>query len=122
MRLDDPGGRYGDGPDSYELDVVTDGDGPEDRWAVEAKHRRGALTRPMVERFLRAARAVEAARGERFLRLWVVASRGARPDAQQLIQEAGLLSSGLRQLDHLERLVGGTHDLHDFDRPGRASP
>jgi hypothetical protein len=47
----------------------------------------------------------------RFARLWIVAPRGVRPDAAQLVRESGLLASGLRQIERLERLVRGRHDL-----------
>lgn len=100
----DSEGRYGPGPDTYELDIVTMGDGPADVWAVEAKHRQGALTRRMVERFLENVRGVAANEGLTFAQRWIVAPRGIRPDAEALARREGLLVSGLRQLRHLERL------------------
>jgi hypothetical protein len=123
VRVDDPDGRYGsdtggaadreapDSPDSYELDVVSVGERPDDRWAVEAKHRRGAITAAMVERFVRSARAIERARGVRFARLWIVAPRGVRPDAAARIRDAGAFASGLRQLERLERSLAGPQDV-----------
>jgi hypothetical protein len=106
LRLDDAKGEYGEGPDSYELDLVLTGSSPVGEiWAIECKHRRGALTRPMIERFLRSARAVERARGIAFTRLWVVAPRGIRPDANTLAGQHGLLRSGRRQLEALGRLL-----------------
>lgn len=119
VRVDDPEGRYGDGPNSYEIDVTTTGDSRDDRWAIEVKHRQGALTRAMVERFQVSTRAVEAARGLRFARLWIVAPRGLRPDAQQRAREAGVLISGLRQLERLDRLLAASFDLVP---PGDAVP
>lgn len=59
----------------------------------------------MIERFLRSARAVERARGNSFARLWIVAPRGIRPDANALAEQHGLLRSGRRQLEALGRLV-----------------
>lgn len=104
LRVEDAQGRYGDGPNTYEADIVTTGGGPEDCWAIEAKHRRGAITRPMVERFLRSAQVVALAHRLRFAHLWIVAPRGIRPDAAELARERGVLASGLRQLERLERL------------------
>lgn len=43
-RVPDPEGQYGEGPDTYEVDIVTAGPGREDTWGVEAKHRRAAIT------------------------------------------------------------------------------
>ncbi|HLH74392.1 MAG TPA: hypothetical protein VKX96_13975 [Chloroflexota bacterium] len=59
-------------------------------WAIECKHRRGALTRPMVERFWQSARAIEQA-------------RGIRPDANQVATAEGILRSGRRHLEALAR-------------------
>lgn len=105
LRLDDAKGEHGEGPDSYELDLVLIGSSPDDMWAIECKHRRGALTRPMIERFLRSTHAVERANGIRFARLWIVAPRGIRPDANALADQHGILRSGRRQLEALGRLV-----------------
>lgn len=103
MRLDDPSGQFGAGPDSYELDLVVTGEAGGEIWAVECKHRRGALTRLMVERFLQSTRAIERARGIHFTRLWIVAPRGIRPDANELATAEGILRSGRRQLEALAR-------------------
>jgi hypothetical protein len=51
------------------VDIVTLGAGPEDCWAIETKHRRGAITGPMVERFLRGAQIVAEAHQLSFARL-----------------------------------------------------
>lgn len=110
LRVEDPRGQYGEGADTYEVDIVTMGDGPEGCWAIEAKHRRGAITRPMVERFLRSAEVVARAHSLRFTRLWIVAPRGIRPDAAGLARERGVLMSGLRQLERLERLAAASFD------------
>jgi hypothetical protein len=107
IREDDPSGQYGSGPDSHELDLVVTGEAGSEIWAVECKHRRGALTRPMVERFLQSARAIERARGVHFARLWIVAPRGIRPDANQVATEEGILRSGRRQLETLARSLNG---------------
>ncbi|MBI4492840.1 MAG: AAA family ATPase [Chloroflexi bacterium] len=112
MRLDDPHGTYGEAPDSYELNLVLAGGTSGERWAIECKHRRGALTRGMVERFLKSVRAIERARGVHFTHLWIVAPRGIRPDASALATEHGLLRSGRRQLEALGRLLD-----EPFDRP-----
>lgn len=72
--------------------MLIPGDGPEDCWAIEAKHRRGAITRPMVERVLRSAQVVARARGLTFARLWIVAP------------------CGIRQLERLERLGAESFD------------
>ncbi|MBI3979161.1 MAG: ATP-binding protein [Chloroflexi bacterium] len=103
VRVDDASGHYGEGPDSYEVDIVTTGDRPSDFWAIEAKHRQGAITRAMVERFLKNARAASVAHNLSFARLWIVAPRGIRPDAMELARGEGILTSGLRQLEQLER-------------------
>lgn len=105
LKKDDPRGLYGTGPGSYELEVVTEGGSAADCWGIEAKHRRGAVTRAQVERFLLNARILERAYGFEFARLWIVASKGVRSDAQPLIQAEGILSSGLRQIEQLERLA-----------------
>jgi hypothetical protein len=110
LRVEDPQGQHGHGPDSYEVDIVTLGAGPEDCWAIEAKHRRGAITGPMVERFLRSTQVVARAHQIAFARLWIVAPRGIRPDALALAREHGVLHSGRRQLERLERLVAGSFD------------
>jgi hypothetical protein len=107
IRLNDPRGDYGEGSDSYEIDLALVGEGGE-RWAIECKHRRGALTRGMVERFLRSARAVERAWDMRFARLWIVAPRGIRPDARALATHHRLLHSGRRQLEALGRALRET--------------
>jgi hypothetical protein len=112
MRLDDPSGQYGAGPDSYELDLVVTGEALGEIWAVECKHRRGALTRPMVERFLHSARAIERARGIHFGRLWIVAPRGIRPDANDLAKAEGILRSGRRQLETLASLNEPPNDVN----------
>ena len=113
MRLDDPSGQYGEGPDSYELDLVVTGEAGGETWAVECKHRRGALTRPMVERFLESARAIERARGIHFARLWIVAPRGIRPDANRAAADEGILRSGRRQLEALARRLNEPADEAD---------
>ncbi|MBA2240203.1 MAG: ATP-binding protein [Solirubrobacterales bacterium] len=105
LRVEDSRGEYGDRPDTYEVDVVTMGDAPEDCWAIEAKHRRGAITRSMVERLLRSARVVARVHALELARLWIVAPRGIRPDAAQLARERGVLVSGMRQMERLERLA-----------------
>jgi hypothetical protein len=110
LLVDDATGQYGERPDTYQVDVVTVGDDPEDCWAIEAKHRRGAITRPMVERFLHSARVVEQARSLRFAHLWIVAPRGIRADAAELTREHGMLTSGLRQLERLERQASASFD------------
>lgn len=110
LRVDDPTGQYGDRPDTYEVDVVTIGARPEDCWAIEAKHRRGAITRLMVERFVRAAAVVSQVHARRFAQLWIVAPRGIRADAAELAREHGILTSGLRQLERLERQVAVSFD------------
>jgi AAA+ ATPase superfamily predicted ATPase len=106
IRVDDPTGRFGDGPDTYEMDVVGVGDKPDECWMVEAKHRQGAITLRMVERFVASARAIALARGLRPSRLWIVAPRGIRPDAQELARRENVLTSGMRQLQRLERSLG----------------
>ena len=105
LRLDDAKGEYGEGPDSYELDLVLIGSSSRERWAIECKHRRGAITRPMIERFLRSAHAVEQSQGTPFTHLWIVAPRGIRPDANGLADQHSMLRSGRRQLEALGRLV-----------------
>lgn len=105
LRVDDAQGRYGAGPDSYEVDLVTVGDQPDDTWAIEAKHRAGAITRAMVERFLTNARGIAAAHHLRFANLWIVAPKGIRADALELARSHGMSTSGLRQLEQLERLL-----------------
>ena len=110
IRLNDPNGEFGDRPDSYELDLVLTGEAPGDLWAVECKHRRGALTRTMVERFLRSARAIERGRDLHFNQLWIVAPRGIRPDANALAMEHGVLRSGRRQLEALGRILHKSFD------------
>lgn len=105
VRVADPGGKYGDGPDTYEVDVVTSGLGPEDVWGVEAKHRRSAIAEAMVRRFKKNADAIARAKGQELARLWIVAPRGIRPDAAELARGAGILFSGMRQLDKLEAAV-----------------
>jgi hypothetical protein len=111
LRVEDPRGEDGHAPDTYEVDIVTMGPDPEDCWAIEAKHRRGAITRSMVERFLRSAEVVAQAHSLRFANLWIVAPRGIRPDAADLARERGVLTSGLRQLERLDRLVADSFDL-----------
>ncbi len=105
VRVEDPTGKYGDSPDTYEVDVVTTGLGPEDVWGVEAKHRRSAITAAMVRRFIKNAEGIAKAQGQEFARLWIVAPRGIRPDAAELAREARILFSGMRQLDKLEAAV-----------------
>lgn len=119
IRLHDPSGQYGAGPDSYELDLVVTGEAGGEIWAVECKHRRGALTRPMVERFLQSTRAIERARGIHFTRLWIVAPRGIRPDANELASDRDILRSGRRQLEALARLLNEPQNEVDEARtPG----
>lgn len=108
VRLEDPSGRHNGRPDTYEVDIVTVGKGPEECWAIEAKHRQGALTEAMVRRFLECADVLEAERGYRFERRWIVAPRGVRPDAQALVRAEGILASGMRDLTRLERLVAAS--------------
>lgn len=105
VRIDDPSGHHSGHPDTYEIDVVAVGEEPEECWAIEAKHRQGALTEGMIRRFLECAHVVEAERGYRFDQRWIVASRGLRPDAQALAHAEGVLASGMRDLARLERLV-----------------
>jgi hypothetical protein len=88
----------------YELDLVVTGEEGE-LWAIECKHRRGTLTHPMVERFLQSTRAIERARRIHFTRLWIVAPRGIRPDANELAIANSILRSGRRQLEALARLL-----------------
>ena len=64
----------------------------------------------MVRRFLISAQAVARARGLRFARLWIVASRGIRPDALALAQSAGAYTSGLRQVERLERWLAASFE------------
>lgn len=103
LRPDDPEARYGERPDTYEIDVATSGDDPNDSWAVEAKHRRGAITVAMVERLFHSVDVVEQAHAMRFARRWMVAPRGIRQDALTRLRAAGALASGLRQIERLER-------------------
>ncbi|HZT08908.1 MAG TPA: hypothetical protein VFC51_17930 [Chloroflexota bacterium] len=110
VRVDDPQARHAERPDSYELDIVTRGDSPEDCWAVEAKHRQGAITERMVRRFIESARVVGAERGLSFGHRWIVAPRGIRPDALVVARSEGLLTSGMRDLLALERIVAGALD------------
>lgn len=117
LRLDDPEGRYGQVPDTYELDIVTSGDRPDDRWAIEVKHRQGAMTTAMVERFLRSVEAVERAHGMTFARRWVVASRGIRREALPLLQQSGTLASGIRQIERLERICASPTVLDASSSP-----
>lgn len=105
VQVDDPTGVYGDRPDSYEIDLVTTGVRSTDGWAIEAKHRAGAITRPMVARFIASVDGVSRARSQPFAHLWMVAPRGIRPDALELARSQGILTSGLRQLEQLERLL-----------------
>jgi hypothetical protein len=72
---------------------------------VECKHRAGATTRAMLDRFVRGARAIERARQLTVMRLWVVAPSGFRADAVAYADEQGILRSGRRQLDGLERAL-----------------
>ena len=111
VRVDDPSGRHGGRPDTYEVDIVAIGDGREECWAIEAKHRHGALTEAMVRRFLTCAQVVAAERGYRFERRWIVAPRGVRADAQALALAEGVLASGMRDLARLERLVAAPPSL-----------
>jgi AAA+ ATPase superfamily predicted ATPase len=108
LRVDDPQGLYGNGPDSYEVDIVTGGDDPGDVWAVEAKHRAGAITRAMVERFLTNVRGIAAAHHLKVSQLWIVAPKGIRADALELARSHGILTSGLRQLEQIERVLAQT--------------
>jgi hypothetical protein len=110
LRFEDPRGQYGHGPDTYEVDIVTLSGGPEDCWAIEAKHRRGAITWPMVARFLGSAQVVAQAHQLVFARRWIVAHPGHRPDALALAREHGVLTSARRQMERLERLVAGSFD------------
>jgi hypothetical protein len=105
VRVDDSNGEYGEGPDSYEIDLVLVGEAQGGLWAIECKHRRGALTQAMVERFLQSVRAIERARGIRFAHLWIVAPRGIRPDASALATQYTMFRSGRRQLEALGRAL-----------------
>jgi AAA+ ATPase superfamily predicted ATPase len=105
VRVDNPRGRHGARPDSYEVDIVTIGDGQDDCWAIEVKHRQGAITEAMVRRFVESARAVATERGLRFAHLWMVAPRGIRPEGLALARREGVLTSGMRDLVRLERMV-----------------
>jgi hypothetical protein len=104
-RLDDPDARYGDRADTYDLDIVTEGATPDDAWAIECKHRAGALTVAMVEWFIASANAVECATGTTFARRWIVAPRGIRADANALAARHGLLRSGRKQLEKIAQTV-----------------
>ena len=86
---------------------MTAGPTADDRWAVECKHRAGAITRAMAERFLAAARAVEKATGKPFARRWIVAPRGIRGDALAFVRAEGVLHSGKRDVERLTRRVAG---------------
>lgn len=108
-RLDDPEARYGDAPDSYELDLVTTADDGGDVWAVECKHRAGAMTRSMLERFVQSARAIERARQITFRGLWAVAPNGFRSDAVEFAEPHRIYRSGRRQLEGLERAIRNLH-------------
>jgi hypothetical protein len=108
--LNDPRGLHGPGPDSYEIELVTAGPTDDDRWAIECKHRAGAITRAMVERFLAATRAIEAADGKPFARRWIVAPRGIRGDALPLVRAEAVLHSGKRDVERLARRVAGVEE------------
>ena len=105
LRFDDAEDELGPGTASYEVDLVTIGDHPEDVWAVEAKHRAGAVTSAMIERFQTNARAIAAGHHLTIAQHWIVASRGIRADAAELARNDGMLMSGLRQLEQLERVL-----------------
>ncbi|TAK20250.1 MAG: ATP-binding protein [Chloroflexota bacterium] len=105
--LNDPSGLYADGPDAYEVEMVTSGPTQSDRWAIECKHRAGAITRPMVERFVSATHAIERESGQPFARRWIVAPRGIRGDALAFAREAGVLHSGKRDVERLVRRLAG---------------
>ena len=105
VKVNDPRGLYGKQPDNYELEIVTAGNTPADCWGVEAKHRRGAMTKAMVERLLENVRAIEKAEGLVFSRLWIVANRGIRADAIPLIKAEGILTSRNREIEKLEHLA-----------------
>lgn len=113
VRVDDPEGRYRERPDSYELDVVTRGETADDCWAIEAKHRQGAITERMVQRFVDSTRVAATARGMPFAQRWIVAPRGVRPDAGALARAEGLFTSGMRDLLALERVVAGVVSERD---------
>ncbi len=110
IRVEDPRAHYGQRPDTYELDIATVGEQPQDAWAIEAKHRVGAITRVMVERFRATVAAVERDRNLTFARCWIVAPRGIRADAQLLARELGYLTSGQRGLERLERRLARHFD------------
>jgi hypothetical protein len=87
------------------MGASTSGDDPDDSWAVEVKHQRGAITTAMVDRFLRSAGVIEQVHSVKFARRWIVATRGIRKDALIRIRTADALASGLRQLERIERAV-----------------
>ncbi|MBI4316906.1 MAG: ATP-binding protein [Chloroflexi bacterium] len=105
LKVHDPHGVHGEGPDEYEIDLVTSGVGQEDMWGIECKHRRGAVTSKMVKRFVDSASAVANAEALSFARLWIVTNRGIRGDALTTIRAKGILASGSRDIDQLEHLL-----------------
>ena len=118
VRVEDPTARYGPHADTYEVDIVASGDDPAEAWAVEAKHRQGALTGAMVRRFVESARIVATVSGHPFRQRWIVASRGVRPDAHILARSEGILTSGMRDVVRLEELLA---DPPSALAPGRGS-
>lgn len=64
----------------------------------------------MERRFIKSARVVAADRGLAPAQRWIVAPRGIRPDALALAHSEGLLTSGMRDLLGLERIVAGVID------------
>jgi hypothetical protein len=105
--LDDPRGEYGDGPDSYEIEIVTSGTEPSDRWAIECKHRNSAITEVMVKRFVASSDAIAARDGQPFAARWIVAPRGIRKDAADLAAAHGIYYSGKRQIERIVRRLDG---------------
>ncbi len=105
LSVNDPKGLYSDGPDTYELDLLIQGDDPREVWAVEDKHRKTAITIPMIERFQKTVRAVEKAKGLTFSHLWMVATKGIRSESQDRAKAEGIMVTGIRQLGKLEKLA-----------------
>ncbi|MHB1161569.1 MAG: ATP-binding protein, partial [Chloroflexota bacterium] len=105
MKVYDPKGLYGDGADTYEMDLVILVDDQQESWAVEDKHRKTAITIPMIERFLTTVRVLEKAKGLTFSHFWMVATKGIRSEAQARAKAEGIMVTGVRQLGKLEKLA-----------------
>jgi hypothetical protein len=71
----------------------------------------------MIERFQRSAQVVAPEHQLAFARRWIVAPRGIRPDALALAREHGVITSGRRQMERLERLVAGSFEAPWLARP-----